>query len=113
MRSIHCASLAHCRSQTDSSNFEGAPLPARSASEKEAIEAPAPAAAKGKVIDLYSALKASLEKRGVKFGSERLTGALLDRLTHHVHILEMNGQSFRLKHSRKRIAAEQPAQPPD
>ena len=34
------------------------------------------------------------------FGSERLTGALLDRLTHHVHILEMNGDSFRLKHSR-------------
>jgi DNA replication protein DnaC len=34
------------------------------------------------------------------FGSERLTGALLDRLTHHVHILEMNGESFRLKHSR-------------
>ena len=29
------------------------------------------------------------------FGSERLTGALLDRLTHHVHILEMNGESFR------------------
>ena len=27
------------------------------------------------------------------FGSERLTGALLDRLTHHVHILEMNGES--------------------
>ena len=25
------------------------------------------------------------------FGSERLTGALLDRLTHHVTILEMNG----------------------
>jgi hypothetical protein len=24
------------------------------------------------------------------FGSERLTGALLDRLTHHVHILEIN-----------------------
>ena len=36
------------------------------------------------------------------FGSERLTGALLDRLTHHVHILEMNGESFRLKQSQKR-----------
>ena len=27
------------------------------------------------------------------FGSERLTGALLDRLTHHVHILERRGAS--------------------
>jgi len=36
------------------------------------------------------------------FGSERLTGALLDRLTHHVHILEMNGDSYRLKQSSKR-----------
>ncbi|MHB1745772.1 MAG: IS21-like element helper ATPase IstB [Acidobacteriaceae bacterium] len=35
-------------------------------------------------------------------GSERLTGALLDRLTHHVHILEMNGDSYRLKQSRKK-----------
>ena len=35
------------------------------------------------------------------FGSERLTGAILDRLTHHVHILEMNGDSFRLRESRK------------
>jgi DNA replication protein DnaC len=39
------------------------------------------------------------------FGSERLTGALLDRLTHHVHILEMNGESFRLKHSRRAVKA--------
>jgi len=30
------------------------------------------------------------------FGCSRLTGALLDRLTHHVHILEMNGPSHRL-----------------
>ena len=37
----------------------------------------------------------------VFFGSERLTGALLDRLTHHVHILEMNGESFRLKQGRR------------
>ena len=36
------------------------------------------------------------------FGSERLTGALLDRLTHHVNILEMNGDSYRLNQSRRR-----------
>ena len=36
------------------------------------------------------------------FGSERLTGALLDRLTHHVNILEMNGDSYRLAQSRGR-----------
>jgi DNA replication protein DnaC len=36
------------------------------------------------------------------FASERLTGALLDRLTHHVHILEMNGDSYRLKQSKRR-----------
>ena len=35
-------------------------------------------------------------------GSERLTGALLDRLTHRVHILEMNGESYRFKESVRR-----------
>src|SRR6201998_3410797 len=35
-------------------------------------------------------------------GSERLTGALLDRLAHHVHILEMNRDSYRLKQSRRK-----------
>ena len=44
-------------------------------------------------------------------GSERLTGALLDRLTHHVSILAMNGDSYRLKQSagrrRSLAAAEQ------
>ena len=39
------------------------------------------------------------------FGSERLTGALLDRLTHHVHILEMNGESYRLRQSRQKAQA--------
>ena len=44
------------------------------------------------------------------FGNQRLTGALLDRLTHHVHILEMNGESYRLKQSRARRRKEpQPA----
>jgi DNA replication protein DnaC len=36
------------------------------------------------------------------FGLERLTGALLDRLTHHVNILEMNGDCYRLNQSKKR-----------
>ena len=42
-------------------------------------------------------------------GSERLTGALLDRLTHHVSILTMNGDSYRLKESagRRRAAVAQ------
>ena len=35
------------------------------------------------------------------FGNERLTAALLDRLTHRVHILEMNGESYRFKESMK------------
>ena len=38
------------------------------------------------------------------FGEERLTGALLDRLSHHVHILEMNGQSYRLTQRKARRA---------
>ena len=37
-------------------------------------------------------------------GSERLTGAMLDRLTHKVHILEANGASYRPQESRKRLA---------
>jgi len=45
------------------------------------------------------------------FGSERLTGALLDRLTHHVHILEMNGESYRLAHSKKSVRREKAQTP--
>ena len=45
------------------------------------------------------------------FGSERLTGALLDRLTHQVHILEMNGDSYRLKGSRQNTGSPSPDQP--
>ncbi|MEI8296073.1 MAG: IS21-like element helper ATPase IstB [Alphaproteobacteria bacterium] len=30
------------------------------------------------------------------FGCSRLTGALLDRLTHHAHIMEINGPSYRV-----------------
>jgi hypothetical protein len=41
--------------------------------------------------------------------SSRLTGSLPDRPTHHVHILEMNGYSFRLKDRAKK---EEPGNPP-
>jgi hypothetical protein len=47
------------------------------------------------------------------FGSERLTGALLDRLTHHVHILELNGDSYRLKQSKRRHRQPPAAEPSD
>jgi DNA replication protein DnaC len=34
--------------------------------------------------------------------SERLTGATLDRLTHRCHIIECNGESYRLKDAKRR-----------
>jgi DNA replication protein DnaC len=42
-------------------------------------------------------------------GSERLTGAMLDRLTHRVHILEANGQSYRLADAKRRLKHPPPA----
>ena len=35
------------------------------------------------------------------FGNERLTGALLDRVTHRVHIIQANGESYRLRDAKK------------
>ena len=35
-------------------------------------------------------------------GCERLTGATLDRLTHRCHVLEANGQSYRLNDAKRR-----------
>src|ERR1017187_3868841 len=46
------------------------------------------------------------------FAYERPPRALLDRLTRLVHILEMNGDSFRLKHSKRRIKDDQPPTEP-
>jgi DNA replication protein DnaC len=40
--------------------------------------------------------------QGISLGSDRFTGALLDRLTHRAHILEANGESYRLRQARKR-----------
>jgi len=36
------------------------------------------------------------------FGSEHLTGALLDRLTHRCHILKANGENYRFRQARGR-----------
>ncbi len=46
-------------------------------------------------------------------GSERLTGALLDRLTHRVHILEMNGESYRLRQSKTGVVLRPAGSPTD
>jgi DNA replication protein DnaC len=43
------------------------------------------------------------------FGDERMTGALLDRLTHHCHILEFNGDSYRFKESLREKEAALPS----
>jgi len=40
-------------------------------------------------------------------GSQRLTGALLDRLTHRCHILRADGESYRIRAARKRIKAKE------
>jgi DNA replication protein DnaC len=42
-------------------------------------------------------------------GSERLTGAVLDRLTHRCHIIEMRGESYRLKDAKRRRKKESEA----
>lgn len=41
------------------------------------------------------------------FGDEKLTAALLDRLTHRAHILMMNGDSHRFRQSMQRQAQEE------
>lgn len=41
------------------------------------------------------------------FGDERLTAALLDRLTHRCHILLMNGESYRFRESLQRRQQEE------
>ena len=38
---------------------------------------------------------------GTIFQGERMTAALLDRLTHRCHIFEMNGESYRFRESMK------------
>jgi DNA replication protein DnaC len=44
-------------------------------------------------------------------GNERMTGALLDRMTHRVHIIEANGESYRLRDAKKRAKRKQKENP--
>jgi DNA replication protein DnaC len=44
-------------------------------------------------------------------GNERLTGAVLDRLTHRCHILEATGESYRLRDARRRRTTSKPKKP--
>jgi hypothetical protein len=55
----------------------------------------------GTLIEAWASLKSFRPKDAPppEGGSEQLTGALLDRLTHHAHILTMNGESFRFRES--------------
>ena len=46
-------------------------------------------------------------------GNQRLTGALLDRLTHRVHIIEANGESYRLRDAKRKHRKKAPPQPVD
>ena len=58
-------------------------------------------------LDISTASRQICEGRAKARGLRNitfLTGSLLDRLTHHVHILEMNGDSYRLGQSRARKA---------
>jgi len=55
---------------------------------------------------------------GEVFPSERTAGALIDRLTHHCHIIEMYGDSYRFKQGLSRREKQSrskrnPADPPD
>lgn len=42
------------------------------------------------------------------FGDEKMTAALVDRITHRAHILEMNGESYRFRESLRRLQGEPP-----
>ncbi len=45
---------------------------------------------------------------GQIFRGERMTAALLDRLTHHCEIFQMNGESYRFRESMKKKGGQKP-----
>ena len=53
-------------------------------------------------LSLIVTINFPFEQWAEVMGSERLTVALLDGVTHRVHIIEANGESYRLKDAQKR-----------
>ena len=55
----------------------------------------------------------SFERWSEVLGCERLTGAALDRLTHRCHIIECNGDSYRLKDAKRRRRPDKSPEGPE
>jgi DNA replication protein DnaC len=68
------------------------------------------------LFDVISTTNLPFEKWPEVLGSERLTGAALDRLTHHCHILQASGESYRLKEAKRRqrrqVSSSEPKRKP-
>jgi DNA replication protein DnaC len=54
----------------------------------------------------------SFEKWGEIFGDEVMASALIDRLVHHCHIVNIRGNSYRMRHHADLQRQLTPAAPP-
>ncbi len=57
-------------------------------------------------LQIMQAQMASVQEHDSRFIV--VTGAILDRLTHRVHILEANGESYRLRDAKRRQKRKPP-----